>query len=142
MKAGTLGEALKSFFGTYMIQLRGMSRHTCASYRDSLKLLLIFVARQREKEVVDLSIENLGVDEIIAFLEYCEAGRRNGVGTRNIRLSAIHSFFRHVATVYPEYLSQSQRVLSIPFKRSATRSIAKVELSQLDGVKSFHGSLP
>ena len=134
MKDATLGEALKSFFGTYMTQLKGMSRHTCASYRDSLKLLLIFVARQREKEVVDLSIENLGIDEIIAFLEHCEAVRRNCVGTRNIRLSAIHSFFRHVATVYPEYLSQSQRVLSIPFKRSATRTVDYLEFEEVNAV--------
>jgi site-specific recombinase XerD len=72
MKAGTLGAALHSFFETYVTQLRGMSRHTRASYRDSLKLLVIFIAGRQQKEVVDLSIEDLGVDEIIAFLTYCE----------------------------------------------------------------------
>jgi len=134
MKAGTLGAALKSFFETYVTELRGMSRHTRSSYRDSLKLLLIFAAGRQQRAVVDLSIESLGVDEIIAFLAYCETERKNGIGTRNVRLSAIHSFFRHVATAYPEHLSQSQRVLSIPFKRSATRAIDYLDFEEVNAV--------
>jgi site-specific recombinase XerD len=134
MKAGTLGAALKGFFQTYVTELRGMSRHTRSSYRDSLKLLLIFVAGRRTRDVADLSIEDLGVDDIIAFLAYCESERKNGIGTRNIRLSAIHSFFRHVAFAYPEHLSQSQRVLSIPFKRSASRAIDYLEFEEINAV--------
>ena len=134
MKAGALGAALKSFFDVYVTQLRGMSRHTRSSYRDSLKLLLIYVAGRHQREVVDLSIEDLGVDDIIAFLDYCETERKNGIGTRNIRLSAIHSFFRHVCTAYPEHLSQSQRVLSIPFKRSATRAIEYLDFEEINAV--------
>jgi len=134
MKASTLGAALHSFFESYVTQLRGMSRHTRASYRDSLKLLLVFLAGRQQKEVVDLTMEDLTVDDIIAFLAYCEAERKNGIGTRNIRLSAIHSFFRHVATVYPEHLSQAQRVLSIPFKRSATRTIDYLDFEEINAV--------
>ncbi len=134
MKAGTLGVALKSFFEIYVIQLRGMSRHTRSSYRDSLKLLLTFVAGRRQRDVAGLTIEDLGVDEIIVFLDYCETERKNGIGTRNIRLSAIHSFFRHVASAYPEHLSQSQRVLSIPFKRSASRAIDYLDFEEINAV--------
>ncbi len=127
----TLGAALRGFFGRYVTQLRGMSRHTRLSYRDSLKLLLIFVAKYNKMAVSDLSIENLGVDEVIAFLDHLETDRKNGIGTRNIRLSAIHSFFRHVATVYPEHLDQSQRILSIPFKRSSTSVIDYLEFDEI-----------
>ena len=137
MKTGrsdTLGTALKGFFANYVTQLRGMSRHTGLSYRDSLKLLLIFVARQKGMEVPDLSIESLGVDEIIAFLNHLESDRKNGIGTRNIRLSAIHSFFRHVATLYPEHLGQSQRILSIPFKRSPTRTVDYLDFDEIKAV--------
>ena len=130
----TLGVALRGFFDRYVTQLRGMSRHTRLSYRDSLKLLLIFVAEQNKMTVSDLSIENLGVDEVIAFLEHLETNRNNGVGTRNIRLSAIHSFFRHVATVHPEHLDQSQRILSIPFKRSSTGVMDYLEFDEIRAV--------
>jgi site-specific recombinase XerD len=133
-RSETLGAALRDFFDKYVAQMRGMSRHTALSYRDSLKLLLIFVARQKHMVVADLSIQSLGVDEITAFLGHLESERRNGIGTRNVRLSAIHSFFRHVATVYPEHLHQSQRILSIPFKRSPTRTIDYLEFEEIKAV--------
>jgi len=129
-----LGTALRNFFDTYVRQLRGMSAHTTLSYRDSLKLLLLFVAQEKRTAVADLCIETIGVAEIIAFLNHLETRRKNGVGTRNIRLSAIHSFFRYVATLYPEYLEQSQRILSIPFKRAATRTIEYLEFEEIRAV--------
>lgn len=130
----TLGKALRDFFGNYVRQLRGMSSHTVLSYRDSLKLLLIFVAGRNNTTVSGLCIESIGVPDIIAFLDHLETVRKNGITTRNIRLSAIHSFFRHVATAYPEHLDQAQRVLSIPFKRASTRTIEYLEFEEIRAV--------
>ena len=129
-----LGKALRDFFDNYVRQLRGMSSHTVLSYRDSLKLLLIFVAGRKNMTVSELRIESIGVSEIIGFLDHLETVRKNGIGTRNIRLSAIHSFFRYVATLYPEHLDQAQRVLSVPFKRGSTRTIEYLEFEEIRAV--------
>jgi site-specific recombinase XerD len=129
-----LGMALRDFFGHYLQQLRGMSSHTILSYRDSLKLLLTFVAHRKKASVSDLGVDHLGVAEIIAFLDHLETHRKNGIGTRNIRLSAIHSFFRFIASSYPEYLDQAQRVLSIPFKRMPTRTVEYLEFEEIGAV--------
>jgi site-specific recombinase XerD len=134
MKTGqssTLGTALRDFFCNYLPQLRGMSPHTILSYRDSLKLLLQFLAQQRNVSVSDLIIENIGTAEVIAFLNHLEVDRHNGIGTRNSRLSAIHSFFRYVAGISPEHLEQSQRILSIPFKHTTTRTIEYLEFEEI-----------
>jgi len=133
-RSHALGKALRDFFGNYVRQLRGMSSHTVLSYRDSLKLLLIFVAGQKNTTVSELGIESIGVADIIAFLDHLETIRKNGIGTRNIRLSAIHSFFRYIATLYPEHLDQSQRVLSIPFKRASTRTVEYLEFEEIRAV--------
>ena len=133
-RSHSLGKALRDFFGNYIRQLRGMSSHTVLSYRDSLKLLLIFVAGQKNTTVSELRIESIGVVDIIAFLDHLETVRKNGIGTRNIRLSAIHRFFHYVATLYPEHLDQSQRVLSIPFKRASTRTIEYLEFEEIRAV--------
>lgn len=139
----TLGMALKDFFSNYLPKLRGMSPHTLLSYRDSLKLLLIFVAQQKNIAVPELSIETLGVAEITSFLDHLETSRGNSIGTRNIRLSAIHSYFRYIATMYPEYLDQSQRILSIPFKRLSIRSLQYLEFQEIKAVlKSVDRSTP
>lgn len=137
MKTGqsnTLGIAIRDFFSNYLPQLRGMSSHTILSYRDSLKLLLQFLAQQKNVSVSDLIIENIGIAEVIAFLDHLEVNRHNGIGTRNIRLSAIHSFFRYVAGICPEHLDQSQRILSIPFKHTTTRTVEYLEFEEIMAV--------
>ena len=63
-----------------------------------------------------------------------ESKRNNRASTRNVRLSAIHSFFRYVGTQHPEHLAQTQRLLGIPFKRTETREIEHLEFAELQAV--------
>jgi integrase len=77
---------------------------------------------------VDLA---LTPEVIIAFLNDGEQARRNRASTRNVRLAAIHAFFRFVASLHPEHLEQCQRVLAIPFKRSAARVIEYLEYPEI-----------
>lgn len=130
----TLGVALRGFFCTYLPKLRGMSSHTIMSYRDSFKLLLVFLNKQKNISVTNLSIEEIGSAEVITFLDYLEINRKNKIATRNIRLSALHSFFRYLAATYPDYLDQSQKILSIPFKRMSTRTIEYLEFDEIMAV--------
>jgi len=116
-----LARALRSFFMEYLPLLRGVSPHTVLSYRDSLVLLLRFVSDQHKRPVVSLDFDDLATSEIIAFLTHLEV-RGNTISTRNIRLAAIHSFFRYVAEAHPDRLEHCQRVLAIPFKRSESSS--------------------
>jgi site-specific recombinase XerD len=76
----------------------------------------------------------MNVNNIIAFLDYLESERHNSVGTRNIRLSAVHSFFRYVPSKFPEYFDLSQQILSVPFKRTQTRIIEYLEFEELTAV--------
>jgi len=74
------------------------------------------------------------VNRIEAFLKHLETQRHNSTCTRNILLSAVHSFFRYVATTSPEYLQLSQQILSVPFKRMRTRTIEYLEFEELEAV--------
>ena len=125
-KASTLALALKGFFLDYLPRQRALSPHTLQSYRDSLKLLLQFTAGEKG-DPSQLALEELSVEKVTAFLQSLENGRHNRVSTRNVRLSAIHSFFRYVAGQHPEHLEQAQRILSIPFKRTGSREIAHLD---------------
>ena len=91
--ASVLPSALHGFFTDHLPRQRAMSPHTLHSYRDSLKLLLRFVAGKKHDHST-LTVEQLTVNQILDFLEYLESGRRNKACTRNVRLTAIHSFFR------------------------------------------------
>jgi len=129
-----LGIALKDFLGNYLPNLRGVSAHTILSYRDSLKLLLQFLASQKTLHISEIEIENIRVADILTFLDHLETSRGNSIGTRNIRLAALHSFFRYLATTYPQYLEQAQRILNIPFKRTSTRMIEYLEFEEVQAV--------
>lgn len=129
-----LGMAIKGFFTDYLPKIRGSSPHTAFSYRDSIKLCLQFLAKQKNISVSDLRIEDVGVEEIIAFLDHLEENRHNQTGTRNSRLAALHSFFRYVAGIYPEVLDQCQRILNIPFKRKISRAVDYLEFEEITAV--------
>src|SRR3972149_7223542 len=97
-----LAVALREYFGDQLPRARGMSTHTLHSYRDSLKLLLRFLLEQTKKDPLRLEIEDVSPQQGCAFLEHIESTRHNLPVTRNVRLAAIHSFFRFPAGRYPE----------------------------------------
>jgi len=132
-----LATLLQSFFGNHLSSLRGMSSHTIQSYRDSLVLLLRFIALHKNCPVSSLDLENLGSREIQAFLAHLEVERKNSVSTRNVRLSALHSFFRFVAAQHPDRLEHAQRILGIPFKRTGSRVIDYLEYDEIQQILSI-----
>ncbi len=91
-KSNELGIALQSFFCDYLPQMKGMSLHTVHSYRDSLKLLLLFLSRDNGS-VDRLCFDDMAVKRIEAFLNHLETQRHNSTGTRNIRLSDQRQLF-------------------------------------------------
>ena len=131
--ATKLADALHGFFTDYLPRQRALSPHTLHSYRDSLKLWLQFVAGKKS-DPSQLTVEQLTVEQLAAFLQHLEAGRKNAVTTRNVRLSAVHSFVRYLGVHHPEHLAQTQRLLSVPFKRATTREIKHLEFSEIQAV--------
>ena len=132
-KTSSLASTLHGFFTDYLPRQRALSPNTLHSYRDSLKLLLQFVAGKKG-DPSQITIEDLTVNRVTTFLQYLETGRRNQSSTRNVRLSAIHSFFRYVGAQCPEHLAQVQQILSVPFKRSATREIQHLSFDEIQAV--------
>ena len=58
-----------------------------------------------------------------AFLDHLEQERENSARSRNVRLAAIHSFFRYVALHAPQYSALAQRVMGMPNKRYTRRPV-------------------
>ena len=114
---------LEAFFTDRLIRQRQASSNTIASYRDSFCLLFKFAQQRLDKAPSTLSIEDLGAPFIGAFLNHLEKDRGNIARSRNVRLAAIHSFFKYVALQDPCHSSLIQRVLAIPTKRYDRRPI-------------------
>jgi integrase/recombinase XerD len=129
-----LGAIIRDYFTDHLPRLRGSSPHTIHSYRDSIVLLLRYVAEQRRIPVAALDLADLDTARILAFLSHLEDRRNNGVATRNVRLAAIHAFFRFVASRNPEQLDLAQRVIAVPFKRAPHRAIDYLEYEEIDSI--------
>ncbi len=112
-----LAPTLQAFFTDRLIRERQASARTIASYRDTWRLLLGFVAQQTGRPPSALDIGALDANLISAFLDHLEHERGNSIRTRNVRLAAIHSLFRYAARRHPEHADTIQRVLTIPAKR-------------------------
>jgi integrase/recombinase XerD len=108
---------LQSFFTIRLMTQRKVSPHTIASYRDTFRLLLQFAQKRLRKDPSQLELENLDASLVGAFLEDLENRRGNGARSRNLRLTAIRSFFRYASLEAPAHSGIIQRVLAIPNKR-------------------------
>jgi len=129
-----LARAVHGFFGPYLMEQRGLSRHTVLSYRDTLALLLRFIAQTRHTDPATLDLDALTADVILAFLKHLESDRHNKTSSRNVRLAAIHAFARYVSIQFPERLQQVQQIVGIPFKRAGTRPIEYFEYDEIRAI--------
>ena len=112
-----LPSLLQSFFTTRLMTQRKASPHTIASYRDTFRLLLQFAQKRLRRAPSQLELENLDASLVDAFLEDLENRRGNGARSRNLRLTAIRSFFRYASLEAPAQSGIIQRVLAIPNQR-------------------------
>src|SRR5712691_10879885 len=130
----SLAPLLEGFFTERLLHQRQASPHTVAAYRDTFRLLLGFVHRQRRKAPAQLDLHDLDAELIGAFLEDLETRRHNGVRTRNARLTAVHSFFRYAAMREPAHSALIQRVLAIPSKRSERAVVSFLTRLEIDAL--------
>jgi integrase/recombinase XerD len=116
-----VGPLLQFFFTDYLIAQRRVSPQTIASYRDTFRLLLQFVDHETGIGPTALPVASLDVGIILRFLDSLEKNRGNSVVSRNLRLTAIRSFYRMVAFRDPASAGVATHVLAIPLKRADTQ---------------------
>lgn len=127
-------ELLQGFFTDRLMHQRQASPHTIASYRDSFRLLLQFAEQRLGKQPTALTIDDLDAPFVGVFLNHLEKDRRIGPRSRNVRLAALHSFFRYVALNEPAHSALAQRVLAIPGKRFDRKAIDFLTQPEVDAL--------
>jgi site-specific recombinase XerD len=136
MTTTTTGVAplLERFFTQRLMQQRQVSPHTISSYRDTFRLFLKFAQQRLRRPPSSLKLEDIDAPLVVAFLDHLEKQRKLSTRSRNLRLTAIHSFFRYAAFEAPAYSARIQRVLSIPskrFTRTLVRFLSRPEVDAL-----------
>ena len=125
-KPNSLLALTQSFFVSYPRSTRGASTHTVRAYRDALKLLFLFLAHRKRRQVADLDLDDLQAEAVLAFLDHIESKRSNSAATRNCRLAAIRSFVQHLLRNDVTRAGQYSRLLAIRITEQH-RAIAYLE---------------
>jgi integrase/recombinase XerD len=125
---------VQAFFVDHLQQHKRLSPQTIASCRDTFRLLLNFMKQTRGIEPSALRLTDLDAPMILTFLNYLEQQRGNQVRSRNIRLSALRTFFRFVALREPESVELATRVLAIPCKREDKKLIGYLTREEMEAL--------
>ena len=96
-----LGQLLQSFFVDHLITVKGLRPASVRSYRDTVRLLLVFAAADKGCKITRLTTGDLTFDRVVGFLRHLEEDRGNHTRTRNQRLAAVHTLFDYIATPGP-----------------------------------------
>jgi len=134
-----LGPLIHSFFLDHLVTVRGLRPASVRSYRDTIRLLLCFVAADKKTKITKLAVEDLTFERMLGFLRYLEGDRHSHVRTRNQRLAALHTLFDYIATREPQMLGVCQQVAAIPMKRAAP---AETHFLERDEVEALFQHLP
>ncbi len=115
---------LTKFLTNHLPSVIGGSPNTIFAYRDSFVLLIRYCSEERGIDAQKLEIAKFSRGLIEGFLEWLEKGRGCSVSTRNLRLAAIHAFFKFMQLEEPTPLYLYQQILAIPRKRTAAPLIS------------------
>jgi integrase/recombinase XerD len=129
-----LGPWVRRFLLEHLVGERNLARNTQRSYRDSLALLIPFVAGKMRKEVDQLEIDHFTAEQVRQFLQHLEEARGCSVPTRNQRLAAIHALAHFIAERGPEHIEWCGQIQAVPFKRAAKASITYLEKPEMDAL--------
>lgn len=125
---------IRRFLLEHLVSERNLARNTQRSYRDTLALLIPFIAGKVRKPIDKLDIDHITAANVQQFLEYLQHKRGCMLTTCNQRLAVIHALARFIGQHCPEYIEWSGNIRAIPFKRTFKTSITYLEKSEMDAL--------
>jgi site-specific recombinase XerD len=130
----SLAALLERFFTQRLMQQRQASPHTISSYSETFRQFLTFTEQRLHKAPSRLNFQEIDTPLIMAFLDHLEKQQGVSARSRNLRLTAIRSFFRFAAFEVPTYSAQIQRVLAIPSKRFTRTLVPFLTRAEVDAL--------
>jgi integrase/recombinase XerD len=134
MKPTKLSAFLESFFSLRLMKQKRVSPHTIASYSETFRLLFEYARKRLKKPPSQLTLQDINAQFLSQFLDDLEKKRKISSLTRNLRLTALRSFFRFLAPQLPEISTLISQVLAIPNKRSVRRLIDYLADDEVDAL--------
>ena len=134
MKPTDLSLHVTNFLTRYLAGQRNLSPNTIKAYRDVFTLLLRFGRDGRGIAVERLTLADIDVNFVEAFLDHLAQERHCSIRTLNQRLAVLHAFFRYVQSEVPERMLQCQKIMAMPLRRHVQVPVAYMSKDELTQV--------
>jgi integrase/recombinase XerD len=127
-----LGPWVRRFLVEHLVRERNLARNTQRSYRDTLRLLLPFVAGDAGRRIDRLQLEDLSGERVQGFLQNLAEARKCGPATLNQRLAAVHSLAAFVGQRSPEHLQWCAEVRAVRGKKAPHPLVGYLEKKEME----------
>ena len=131
MKPTSFSQHLGTYFDEYLPNVRNYSPNTIASYQDTFRLLLEYMAEQQHIKPYLLDYKHFSDKVILSFLNWLETHRNCSPSTRNQRLSAISAFFKYASQRSISALKICSNIASIPPKKTPRHIFSYFSVEEL-----------
>ena len=124
MRANTtdFARAVTGFLTDYLPLQRGYSQNTILSYRDVLKLFVVFLTESKGISLAKFSMTGFTRPMVIEFLEWCRE-RGSSISTVNQRLAALKTFASYAQIEQIDHIAQMQDIQSVRAHKSVSREV-------------------
>ncbi len=133
------GRWLTKFFIDHLAGERAASPRTIASYRDAIKLLLIWFQTVERIPPEKLRLTDIDRPRVLRFLDWLEAERGCSTATRNQRLAVIKSLSRYTAVEQPANLEQVTQILAIRQKKTPAPDLGHLTADEVKALLAKPG---
>lgn len=123
---------LSAYFLKYIPTRTGYSSNTIESYRDAFIIFLRYCNDELKIKPEKINFANINRDMVENFLFWLEYKKGYSVSTRNLRLAALHAFFRYIQLESPEYMELCSSILAIKSKKAP---VAEMNYLSIEGIK-------
>lgn len=122
---------ITKYLSEYLPCVKNYSINTIRSYRDTFKLFLLYFDEELNIPMYKIQIKNITPDIIKSFLEWLREKRGSSLYSRNIRLAAIHAFFKYLQGREPQYMFQCQQIMAVEMARATKPVIGYLSAENL-----------
>lgn len=133
MTATDFAVLITKFLTEYLPLHRSCSKNTISSYKDSLKLFILFLRDRKSMNINKFKMHQINRELILEFIEWLK-NRGNSPVTINHRLAGIKSFINFAQYESVENLAYLQPVLSVKSLKTTTRQVDYLTEEQMNSL--------
>lgn len=123
---------ISKFFSDYLSTVKGVSKNTINSYRDTFVSLLNYIEEVKKMNISNLSLDSINSIIIEEYLSYLETEKKNSISTRNQRLAAICSFYKYLKNRELSCFEMCSSIQSIPSKKTLSKSLSYFSVEEIE----------